>query len=574
MNLTPLTAISPLDGRYGDKTAELKPIFSEYGLIHFRVSVEVRWLQALANEPDIQEVPSLTDEANALLNKITDNFSETDALRIKEIESTTNHDVKAVEYFIREKITGNKELEDISEFIHFACTSEDINNLSHALMLREGHDRVMRPALNEVIHAITALTVKYADQSMLARTHGQTASPTTIGKEMGVFVYRLSRQLKQIDEINFLGKINGAVGNFNAHLFAYPDVDWPALSKSFVENLGLQWNPHTTQIESHDYMAEYFQAKLPLFRPDRSRRAVICLDSASGADVVAACEVPYVTIGTPAIAADPDAAAAADWTVEILDELPDGTRFRLSGPGGRSLSTTVPVIGRHMAANAAQAIVMIFEAGYDWERITRALDNDVIRAYLPGRTELVSGPTGPAIYVDFGHSPDAFEKTLAAVRRVTPGRVLMLFGADGDRDKSKRHDMGRTAVEGSDILVKPRVAMVAPCAAMVAQCAAVVAQCVALVAHCAAIVAHCAALVAEWLPIARQLPPAARLGQPTPVACSPSSSPGPPCCAVSGGTRSASKRPTGRSGAASISQGMERAWMRTGAFGSWAGWTM
>ena len=163
--------------------------------------------------------------------------------------------------------------------------------------------------------------------------------------------------------------------------------------------------------------------------------------------------MPYVTIGTPAIAAAPDAAAAADWTVEILDELPDGTRFRLSGPGGRSLSTTVPVIGRHMAANAAQAIVMIFEAGYDWERITRALDNDVIRAYLPGRTELVSGPTGPAIYVDFGHSPDAFEKTLAAVRRVTPGRVLMLFGADGDRDKSKRHDMGRTAVEGSDILV-------------------------------------------------------------------------------------------------------------------------
>ncbi len=260
MNLTNLTAISPLDGRYGDKTAELKPIFSEYGLMRFRVQVELRWLQALANQPDIQEVPSLSDEANTLLNGITDNFSETDALRIKEIESTTNHDVKAVEYFIKEKMTGNKELEAVSEFIHFACTSEDINNLSHALMLKEGHELVMRPALGDIINAITALTVKYADQSMLARTHGQIASPTTMGKEMGVFAHRLNRQLSQLDKINFLGKMNGAVGNFNAHLSAYPDVDWPELSKSFVEDLGLQWNPHTTQIESHDYMAEYFQA--------------------------------------------------------------------------------------------------------------------------------------------------------------------------------------------------------------------------------------------------------------------------------------------------------------------------
>ncbi len=260
MNLTNLTAISPLDGRYGDKTAELKPIFSEYGLMRFRVQVELRWLQALANQPDIQEVPSLSDEANTLLNGITDNFSETDALRIKEIESTTNHDVKAVEYFIKEKMTGNKELAAVSEFIHFACTSEDINNLSHALMLKEGHELVMRPALGDIINAITALTVKYADQSMLARTHGQIASPTTMGKEMGVFAHRLNRQLSQLDEINFLGKMNGAVGNFNAHLSAYPDVDWPELSKSFVEDLGLQWNPYTTQIESHDYMAEYFQA--------------------------------------------------------------------------------------------------------------------------------------------------------------------------------------------------------------------------------------------------------------------------------------------------------------------------
>ncbi len=260
MNLTPLTAISPLDGRYGDKTTELKPIFSEFGLMRFRVLIEIRWLEALAVQTDIVEVPALTDEANALLNDISDNFSETDALRIKEIESTTNHDVKAVEYFIKEKIAGNKELEKVSEFIHFACTSEDINNLSHALMLKESHDSVMRPALVDIINAITVLTVKYADQAMLARTHGQTASPTTLGKEMGVFAHRLNRQLTQLDEINFIGKANGAVGNFNAHLSAYPDVDWPTFSKSFVESLGLQWNPHTTQIESHDYMAEYFQA--------------------------------------------------------------------------------------------------------------------------------------------------------------------------------------------------------------------------------------------------------------------------------------------------------------------------
>jgi adenylosuccinate lyase len=260
MNLSPLTAISPLDGRYGDKITELKPIFSEFGLMRFRVLVEIRWLQALAVQNDIREVPTLSDKANTLLNNITDNFSETDALHIKEIESTTNHDVKAVEYFIKEKITGNEELEKVSEFIHFACTSEDINNLSHALMLKESHESVMRPTLIDIINAITTLTVKYADQAMLARTHGQTASPTTLGKEMGVFAHRLNRQLTQLDEIDFIGKINGAVGNFNAHLSAYPDVDWSTLSKNFVASLGLQWNPHTTQIESHDYMAEYFQA--------------------------------------------------------------------------------------------------------------------------------------------------------------------------------------------------------------------------------------------------------------------------------------------------------------------------
>ncbi|HYI51457.1 MAG TPA: UDP-N-acetylmuramoyl-L-alanyl-D-glutamate--2,6-diaminopimelate ligase [Microbacterium sp.] len=236
------------------------------------------------------------------------------------------------------------------------------------------------------------------------------------------------------------------------------EVSAQALSRRRVDGLVFDVASFTNLSHDHldDYadMREYFEAKLPLFLPDRSRRAVISLDSAAAAEVVARCEVPFVTVGTPVIATDPGAAADADWVVEILDERQTGTEFRLSSTDGRSLTTIVPVIGRHMAANAGLAIVMILEAGYTWDRLVDALSRDGgIRAYLPGRTERVSGERGPAVYVDFGHSPDAFEKTLAAVRRVTPGKVLMLFGADGDRDATKRHDMGRTAVEGSDILV-------------------------------------------------------------------------------------------------------------------------
>jgi UDP-N-acetylmuramoyl-L-alanyl-D-glutamate--2,6-diaminopimelate ligase len=235
------------------------------------------------------------------------------------------------------------------------------------------------------------------------------------------------------------------------------EVSAQALSRRRVDGIVFDVAGFTNLTHDHldDYadMREYFEAKMPLFRADRSRRAVICVDAATGAEVRDRCEVPAVTVGTPAIADDPQAAATADWVVEILDERQDGTSFRLTAQDGRTLTTVVPVIGRHMAANAGLAIVMILEAGYAWERLVTALDGGRIRAFLPGRTQLVSGERGPAVFVDFGHSPDAFEKTLAAVRRVTPGRVLMLFGADGDRDKTKRHDMGRTAVEGSDILV-------------------------------------------------------------------------------------------------------------------------
>ncbi|GGN31344.1 MULTISPECIES: adenylosuccinate lyase [Marinomonas] len=260
MELTSLNAISPIDGRYGSKTNVLRRSVSEYGLLRMRVIVEVRWLQALAKHPQILEVPALSNEASALLDQLADNFSEADAQAIKDIEKTTNHDVKAVEYFIKNKMAGNAELAAISEFVHFACTSEDINNLSHALMLREALEEGITPELKNVIKAIEDLAIEHAEQSMLSRTHGQTASPTTVGKEMANVAARLKRQLKQIENVEFLGKINGAVGNYNAHLSAYPDVDWQAHAEAFVTSLGLTWNPYTTQIEPHDYIAELYDA--------------------------------------------------------------------------------------------------------------------------------------------------------------------------------------------------------------------------------------------------------------------------------------------------------------------------
>ena len=260
MELTSLNAISPIDGRYGSKTNVLRRSVSEYGLLRMRVIVEVRWLQALAKHPQIVEVPELSNEANALLDQLAENFSEADAQAIKDIEKTTNHDVKAVEYFIKNKMADNAELAAISEFVHFACTSEDINNLSHALMLREALEEGITPELKNVIKAIQDLAIEHAEQSMLSRTHGQTASPTTVGKEMANVAARLSRQLKQIESVEFLGKINGAVGNYNAHLSAYPDVDWQAHAEAFVTSLGLTWNPYTTQIEPHDYIAELYDA--------------------------------------------------------------------------------------------------------------------------------------------------------------------------------------------------------------------------------------------------------------------------------------------------------------------------
>lgn len=260
MELSALTAISPVDGRYGSKTASLRPIFSEYGLTKYRVQVEVNWLKLLSSCPEIVEVPPFSETALALLDQIKDQFSEEDALRVKAIEATTNHDVKAVEYFIKEKIADNAELVAIDEFVHFACTSEDINNLSHGLMLTEAREQVLVPYCEKIIAAIKTLATDNRSVPLMSRTHGQPASPSTLGKEMANVVIRLERQLKQINSVEIMGKINGAVGNYNAHLSAYPEVDWHTLSERFVTSLGLNWNPYTTQIEPHDYIAELFDA--------------------------------------------------------------------------------------------------------------------------------------------------------------------------------------------------------------------------------------------------------------------------------------------------------------------------
>ena len=259
MDLSALSAISPIDGRYGSKTKALRSVFSEFGLIKARVEVEVRWLQRLASMEAISELPALSDEANALLDGIVANFSEGHAQRVKDIEATTNHDVKAVEYFIKEQFADNAELNAANEFVHFACTSEDINNLSHALMLKEGRD-ITVAQMQDIANAIRELAHEHAALPMLSRTHGQTASPTTLGKEMANVVARLERQIEQVKAVSLLGKINGAVGNYNAHLSAYADVDWQATAEEFVTSLGLTWNPYTTQIEPHDYIAELFDA--------------------------------------------------------------------------------------------------------------------------------------------------------------------------------------------------------------------------------------------------------------------------------------------------------------------------
>lgn len=255
-----LTALSPLDGRYADKVVPLRSIFSEFGLIRNRILVEIEWLIALSRHDSIKEVPSFSNEAMASLNRIREKFDQADAARVKDIERRINHDVKAVEYFLKEATADDPEISAVSEFIHFACTSEDINNLSYGLMLKQAREEVLIPTMDSLIGSIDTLAHEYADTPMLARTHGQPATPTTVGKEMRNVKLRLDRQREQVRAVELLGKLNGASGNYNAHFSAYPEVDWQDVSRRFVTNLGLRWNPHSTQIEPHDYIAELFHA--------------------------------------------------------------------------------------------------------------------------------------------------------------------------------------------------------------------------------------------------------------------------------------------------------------------------
>ena len=259
MTFDNLTSISPIDGRYSAKTGPLKAMFSEYGLVKYRLLVEVRWLEAMSKNSQISEVPEFSLKSKNVLSNIVDNFSLEDAKVIKGIEKTTNHDVKAVEYFLKEKVSSTPELQNVNEFIHFACTSEDINNLSYALMLEDGR-QVLLDEMRKTLNLITDLAKDNADVAMLSRTHGQIASPTTLGKEMANFSYRLMRQIDQLEEVKIMGKFNGAVGNFNAHISAYPNLDWPNISKNFIESLGINYAPYSSQIETHDYIAEYFHA--------------------------------------------------------------------------------------------------------------------------------------------------------------------------------------------------------------------------------------------------------------------------------------------------------------------------
>ena len=260
MKISTIKALSPADGRYAEKVSDLRNIFSEYGLIRFRVLVEVRWLQCLADEPSVPELEPLTSVMKDVLNHIIDDFSVDDAERVKKIEATTNHDVKAVEYFIRERLGDGPETQALKDFLHFGCTSEDINNLSYALMLRTARSEVLLPLMKDLRSKLNKLAKENADLAMLSRTHGQTASPTTLGKEVANVVARLDRTQKQFANIEILGKFNGAVGNYNAHLIAYPEADWPAIAHRFIESLGIEPNPYTTQIEPHDWTAEYAHA--------------------------------------------------------------------------------------------------------------------------------------------------------------------------------------------------------------------------------------------------------------------------------------------------------------------------
>jgi adenylosuccinate lyase len=368
MNLTSLSAISPVDGRYAEKTVALREIFSEYGLMRYRVLAEIRWLEALAAHPGVSEVPALSPAARERLDKIAEGFDISEAQRVKTIEDTTNHDVKAVEYYLKEKISSNPELAGVREFIHFACTSEDVNNIAHALMLRDAREKVLLPQVDRLIAAIDALARAYAEQPMLSRTHGQPASPTTLGKEMHVFAERLRRQRAQFASVELLAKMNGAVGNWNAHLAAYPDLDWPAFSAGVLRGLGLVPSPATTQIEPHDYIAEYFHAL--------SRINTIFIDFAR--DIWAYISVGYFTQRT-VMQHLAEKLQISRWQRDLTDS----TALRNLGVGAAHTLVAYQSLARGVGKLEADAWRMGQDLDSNWEVLGEAIQTVMRRHGLP-----------------------------------------------------------------------------------------------------------------------------------------------------------------------------------------------
>ncbi|MBK1647510.1 adenylosuccinate lyase [Rhabdochromatium marinum] len=445
MELTPLTAIAPIDGRYARVTAGLRPIFSEFGLIERRVRVEIAWLRALAEHPDIAEVPPLSAAAQARLEAILSNFGIEQGLRVKAIERTTNHDVKAVEYFLKEQVADQPELAAVAEFIHFACTSEDINNLAHGLMLHDAREQVLLPAMDHLIETLRALAHRHAEQPMLARTHGQPASPTTLGKELANVVQRLRQQRDSLAGVTLLGKMNGAVGNYNAHLVSYPQLDWPAFSQTLVESLGLGFNAYTTQIEPHDCMAELFDAlsrfnqiELDLCRDLWSYISIGYFRQKTVAGEVGSSTMPHKVNPIDFENAEGNLGIAnallnhlgAKLAVSRWQrDLSDSTALRNLGVGFAHSLIAIASVQRGLGKLETDAARMAADLDQNWEVLAEAVQTVMRRYGVPEPYEKLKALTrgrriGAQELASFVEALDIPDEAREALRQLTPARYI------------------------------------------------------------------------------------------------------------------------------------------------------
>lgn len=445
MDLTALTAISPIDGRYASKTTPLRSIFSEFGLIRYRVRVELAWLVALSDEPEIAEVPKFSAETRETLNQLFHNFSLEDAQRVKTIESRTNHDVKAVEYFLKERLQDLEELAPILEFTHFACTSEDINNLAYALMLSEARSAYLVPAMDKLLGQLTQIAVELAETPLLSRTHGQPASPTTMGKELGVFIQRLRRQKKQLEAVEILGKINGATGNYNAHYVSYPSVDWEGLAAGLISRLGLQQSPATTQIEPHDYMAEYFAvlARINTILIDLSRDiwGYISLGFFKQKTIegeVGSSTMPHKVNPIDFENAEGNLGVANAMLTHLAEKLPisrwqrdltDSTVQRNLGVGVAHMAIAFASLEKGLGKLEPNAAAMAADLDANWEVLGEAVQTVMRRYGIPEPYEKLKALTrgkrvdasGMAQFIDSLDLPDTVR---AELKQMTPGSYV------------------------------------------------------------------------------------------------------------------------------------------------------